>query len=328
MRTEFGDRLRYVFRHRPLAGSDIARRAAELAEAAPTPERFWDAHVALMSRSTSLTEEDLGAVAQELGLAELRDRRGGPDPRRGPRSSRHRCLERLCERRALRAHLLHQRPPLRRCVGRELASRTRCSARWAIACAPPRSSSRAGRRRPGSCCCSRRDRGRWLRTRPWDRRSTAFWHAELGLILGEASRVSLLHWVNDGLLTCSSWSSGSRSSASSPSASLAAPAVRRAADRRGDRRDGHAGADLPRTDTGRAVRPWLGRADGHRHRVRGCADRDAGRAGSGRAARIPDGRRDRRRHRRDHRGGNLLFGRAAARLHRRRRGVLRPRSRC
>jgi NhaA family Na+:H+ antiporter len=36
VRTEFGDRLRYVFRHRPLTGSDIARRAAELAEAAPT----------------------------------------------------------------------------------------------------------------------------------------------------------------------------------------------------------------------------------------------------------------------------------------------------
>ena len=68
VRTEFGDRLRYVFRHRPLTGSDIARRAAELA---PTPERFWVAHVALMTRSTSLTEEDLGAVAEELGLAEL-----------------------------------------------------------------------------------------------------------------------------------------------------------------------------------------------------------------------------------------------------------------
>ena len=71
VRTEFGDRLRYVFRHRPLTGSDIARRAAELAETAPTPDRFWDAHVALMTRSTNLSEEDVGAVAEELGLAEL-----------------------------------------------------------------------------------------------------------------------------------------------------------------------------------------------------------------------------------------------------------------
>ncbi|MEO7560281.1 MAG: sodium:proton antiporter, partial [Nitrosospira sp.] len=32
MRNRFGHRLRYVFRHRPLPGSDIARRAAELVE--------------------------------------------------------------------------------------------------------------------------------------------------------------------------------------------------------------------------------------------------------------------------------------------------------
>ena len=34
VRDQFGERLRYVFRHRPLTGSDIARRAAELAERA------------------------------------------------------------------------------------------------------------------------------------------------------------------------------------------------------------------------------------------------------------------------------------------------------
>ena len=34
VRDRLGDRLRYVFRHRPLTGSDIARRAAELAERA------------------------------------------------------------------------------------------------------------------------------------------------------------------------------------------------------------------------------------------------------------------------------------------------------
>lgn len=36
VRSEFGDRLRYVFRHRPVTGSDIARRAAELVEMQPT----------------------------------------------------------------------------------------------------------------------------------------------------------------------------------------------------------------------------------------------------------------------------------------------------
>lgn len=68
VRDQFGDRLRYVFRHRPLTGSDIARRAAELVERAADPKRFWDAHVALMTRSAALTEDDLAAVARDLAL--------------------------------------------------------------------------------------------------------------------------------------------------------------------------------------------------------------------------------------------------------------------
>lgn len=69
VRGEFGDRLRYVFRHRPIRNSDIARRAAELVESIEDAEKFWDAHVALMTRSETLREEDLRAVAEELGLA-------------------------------------------------------------------------------------------------------------------------------------------------------------------------------------------------------------------------------------------------------------------
>ena len=65
LRDQFGDRIRYVFRHRPLTGSDIALRAAELVERA-TPEQFWDAHIKLMTRSETLTEEDLQAVAADL----------------------------------------------------------------------------------------------------------------------------------------------------------------------------------------------------------------------------------------------------------------------
>ncbi|HET7601727.1 MAG TPA: Na+/H+ antiporter NhaA [Gemmatimonadales bacterium] len=68
VRDEFGDRLRYVFRHRPLPGVDIARRAAVLAERAGQQGRFWDAHVTLMTRSPTLTEDDLRAVASELDL--------------------------------------------------------------------------------------------------------------------------------------------------------------------------------------------------------------------------------------------------------------------
>jgi NhaA family Na+:H+ antiporter len=71
VRGQLGDRLRYVFRHRPLIGSDLARPAAELAESAASHEQFWDAHVVLMTRSDTLTEDDLRAVAETLGLTRM-----------------------------------------------------------------------------------------------------------------------------------------------------------------------------------------------------------------------------------------------------------------
>ncbi|MDR3390830.1 MAG: Na+/H+ antiporter NhaA [Sulfuriferula sp.] len=71
VRNQLGERLRYVFRHRPLIGSDLARPAAELAESAANHTQFWDAHVTLMTRSNTLTEEDLRAVADDLGLTRM-----------------------------------------------------------------------------------------------------------------------------------------------------------------------------------------------------------------------------------------------------------------
>ena len=69
LRERFGERLRYVFRHRPLTGSEEARRAAELAEyAAETTGEYWRAHEALMRRGPRLRPEDFTAVAAELGL--------------------------------------------------------------------------------------------------------------------------------------------------------------------------------------------------------------------------------------------------------------------
>ena len=68
VRDELGERLRYVFRHRPVPGSALARRAAELTERAPDDETFWKAHVLLMTRSEQLTEDDLAVVARELGV--------------------------------------------------------------------------------------------------------------------------------------------------------------------------------------------------------------------------------------------------------------------
>jgi NhaA family Na+:H+ antiporter len=68
VRDQFGDRLRYVFRHRPVPDSDIARRAAELIERNEDPQRFWEAHIKLMTRSQRLSEDDLVAVAADLGF--------------------------------------------------------------------------------------------------------------------------------------------------------------------------------------------------------------------------------------------------------------------
>lgn len=68
LRDRFGDRLRYVFRQRPITGSDLARRAADIAESARDEETFWRAHVELMSRSRDLTEDDLAAVVADTGL--------------------------------------------------------------------------------------------------------------------------------------------------------------------------------------------------------------------------------------------------------------------
>jgi NhaA family Na+:H+ antiporter len=70
VREQLGDRVRYVFRHRPISGSELARRAAELVEQASTPDEFWSAHVSLMTRSRTLTEDDLLAVADDLRLGE------------------------------------------------------------------------------------------------------------------------------------------------------------------------------------------------------------------------------------------------------------------
>ncbi len=70
MRSRFGNRLRYVFRHRPLVGNALARQAAELVESFDDPARFWNMHVALMARSDELTEEDLHRITADCKLYE------------------------------------------------------------------------------------------------------------------------------------------------------------------------------------------------------------------------------------------------------------------
>ena len=67
LREEFGDRLRYVYRHLPLEDRALATHAAELAEYSfATGGDFWRAHDALMERSHRFDDHDLDQVAAEL----------------------------------------------------------------------------------------------------------------------------------------------------------------------------------------------------------------------------------------------------------------------
>ena len=137
-------------------------------------------------------------------------------------------------------------------------------------------------------------------------------------MLGDGGfRLSLLHWVNDALLTIFFLVVGLEIKREFTVGHLAKPARRGAADRGGAGRHGRAGADLRRARPRRALVARLGGADGDRHRLRGRADRGDGGAGAGRAAHLPDRGGDRRRHRRDHRRGAVLLRRAAPRRARR-----------
>ena len=69
LRSRFGDRMRYVFRHMPVSGNANAARAAELAEyAAETTGRFWEVHEAMMERGLAFSEDGFERIARELNL--------------------------------------------------------------------------------------------------------------------------------------------------------------------------------------------------------------------------------------------------------------------
>jgi NhaA family Na+:H+ antiporter len=95
LRSRFGERMRYVFRHLPVAGNEDAVRAAELAEyAAKTTGRFWEVHEALMERGPAFSAGDFEQIAREFNLPS-----GAPDEaaladararvREGVESARH-----------------------------------------------------------------------------------------------------------------------------------------------------------------------------------------------------------------------------------------------
>jgi len=69
LRDRFGERLRYVFRHRPISGSALARHAAEIAELAHlSADRYWEVHDELMKLGPELEQQHCDALAARLGL--------------------------------------------------------------------------------------------------------------------------------------------------------------------------------------------------------------------------------------------------------------------
>ena len=70
LRGQFGPRMRYVFRHRPIIGSEEAEQAAKLAEyAAQTTGNFWTVHDTLMKLGPAVNDRDLDRIASEVDLA-------------------------------------------------------------------------------------------------------------------------------------------------------------------------------------------------------------------------------------------------------------------
>ncbi|WP_405927216.1 Na+/H+ antiporter NhaA [Streptomyces sp. NBC_00035] len=66
---DFGDDVRYVWRHLPLTDVHIhAQLAAEAAEAAALQDRYWDMHDLLISHQGALRFDDLRGYAVQIGL--------------------------------------------------------------------------------------------------------------------------------------------------------------------------------------------------------------------------------------------------------------------
>jgi protein-disulfide isomerase len=69
VQARMAERLRFVFRNFPITTSHPhAEQAAEAAEAAAAQGRFWAMHDHLFEHQKRLSDEDLRAYAEELGL--------------------------------------------------------------------------------------------------------------------------------------------------------------------------------------------------------------------------------------------------------------------
>jgi Na+:H+ antiporter, NhaA family len=204
IRDEFGDRLCYVFRHRPIPGNDQARRAAELAEMAEDPELFWKTHVALMTRSPELTEDDLKSIAADLHRANGRAQ-DSPDPAQADHRAKRRVERDIASARASGVRFtptffingrqydgLWERAEFEDALLGSLGHRVRSAAldfaRWAPSA--------------GMLLLLATILAVVLTNSRFGPAFVSLWQTPLGFTLGEANfGMSLLGWVNDGLLT-------------------------------------------------------------------------------------------------------------------------------
>lgn len=69
VRERLGERLLFGFRHLPIPSRHpVAEAAAEASESAAAQDRFWDYHDALYAAQPRLSEAELLAVADSVGL--------------------------------------------------------------------------------------------------------------------------------------------------------------------------------------------------------------------------------------------------------------------
>jgi NhaA family Na+:H+ antiporter len=201
LRERFGTRMRYVYRHLPLADREEATRAAELAEyASGTGGGFWAVHDALMERGPIFDERDLERLGGEFGVPP-RDRR---DPaaaraaairvREDASSGLHsgarvtptffigdRRYEGAWDETALAEAML--RPP-----GQRLHAVSVDFARWAPS--------------TGLLLLLMTALALVISNTPFGPTFESWWHAPFGLRLGGgAYLLPLIDWVNEGLLS-------------------------------------------------------------------------------------------------------------------------------
>jgi Na+:H+ antiporter, NhaA family len=69
VRDRLDGRLRYAFRHLPIADKHpMARASAEASEAAAAQGAFWEYHDALYTAQSRLSDRELVVIAEDLGL--------------------------------------------------------------------------------------------------------------------------------------------------------------------------------------------------------------------------------------------------------------------